>query len=84
MPRKPPVTIDSSILQKLMSWALIALATFLANVVSTGVSHIQAMGGSVEKLNANILVIVERLQQHKDTLDRHEGEIGELKRKKKD
>lgn len=75
--------IDSSILQKVLSWALIALATFLANVVSTGVDHIRTMGSSVEQLNANILVIVERLQQHKDTLERHEGEIGELKRGQK-
>lgn len=71
---------ESPLLQKLTSWAIVAVGTFLANIISTGVDHIRHMGDSVAELNKNIVVIVERLQTHDKKLDRHDNDIDELKR----
>ena len=71
---------ENPILQKVTSWAIVAVGTFLANIISTGVDHIRHMGDSVAELNKNISVIVERLQTHDKKLERHENDIDELKR----
>lgn len=71
---------ENPIIQKVVGWAIVALGTFLANIISTGVDHIRRMGDSVADLNKNIVVIVERLQTHDKKLDKHESEIDELKR----
>lgn len=79
--RKSPSSISvSEVIQKVIEFAVVAVGTFVASLISQGVSHIQKMGESIEGLNRNMAVIVERLAMHDAKLVQHESEIETLKR----
>jgi hypothetical protein len=81
MSRKPHSSIAvSDVVQKLLEFAVVAVATFVAALISQGVGHIQKMGESIESLNRNMAVIVERVSMHDAKLVRHETEIEVLKK----
>lgn len=70
----------SDIVQKMIEFAIVAVITFVASLISQGVGHIQKMGESIEGLNRNMAVIVERVAMHDQKLVQHESEIETLKR----
>jgi hypothetical protein len=82
MSRKPPSSsiAVSDIVQKLLEFSVVAVITFVASLISQGVGHIQKMGESIEALNRNMAVIVERVSMHDAKLVRHENEIEVLKK----
>lgn len=81
MSRKPSSSIQvSDIVQKMIEFAIVAVITFVASLISQGVGHIQKMGESIEGLNRNMAVIVERVAMHDQKLVQHESEIETLKR----
>jgi hypothetical protein len=85
MSRKAPSSsiAVSDIVQKLLEFAVVALVTFVASLISQGVGHIQKMGESIEGLNRNMAVIVERVAMHDAKLVRHESEIEGLKKSRR-
>lgn len=76
--RKPAPQID---LHRIAEWVLIAIGSLVSYVLTQGVQHISSMGKSVEELNRNLAVIVERIGTHDKLLSRHEDEIEALKKK---
>lgn len=80
-PRKHSSSIPvSDIVQKLIEFAIVAVGTFVASLISQGVGHVQKMGESIESLNKNMALIVERVSLHDAKLVQHESEIESLKR----
>lgn len=79
-PRKHPSTIPvSDIVKRMIEFAVVALGTFTASLISQGVGHVQKMGESIESLNRNMALIVERVSIHDQKLVQHESEIERLK-----
>jgi hypothetical protein len=81
MSRKPSNSISvSEVVQKVIEFAVVAVGTFVASLISQGVGHVQKMGESIEGLNRNMAVIVERVAMHDAKLVQHESEIAVLKK----
>lgn len=76
--RKATQNLD---LHRIAEWVLVALGSVVSYALTQGVSHIQAMGKSVEELNRNLAVIVERVGAHDRLLSKHEDEIEALKKR---
>ena len=69
--------------QRITSWIVVGLAALMASLIDSGVDHMRRMSDSVNELNKNIAVIIERLSTHEKMLTQHESEIQELQHKKR-
>lgn len=79
-PRLEEFSISRALVSKAATWAVVAVGTLLANILSSGVDYVKRLSDSVNDLNRNIVVILERLGTHDKKLERHEWDIEEIKR----
>lgn len=78
--RPEEFSVSRAVINKAATWAVVAVGTLLANILSSGVDYVKRLSDSVNDLNKNIVVILERLGTHDKKLERHEWDIEEIKR----